>query len=156
MKQFEENETKNELFNWTNWAHYNPTFKVLIQQTKKSNSLVMLVCWYFYVLKSPNLSASPLPHSQVLPSKSTFLYCFSSANFLINNSVFNLLRKTKINLSDISLSLSLSKNNLRNLVKLLPPSLLQSLQYWLLSHGLTWDLCFFWAKIFFLKKEKNW
>ena len=105
-------------FNSTNWAHYNPYFQGS-NSTEKSHSLAVLV--FLFICKSPNLSVTPLPQ-KVLPSKSTLLYCFSSANFLINNSVFNLLRKTKINLS-LSLSLSLfSLNNLHNLVKLLPPS----------------------------------
>ena len=82
--------------------HYNPTSKVLIQQRSTTH-------WFLYFqLENLQTSHAQHCHGRALPSKSTLLHCFTSANFLINNSVFNLLRKTKINLSDIFLSLSLS------------------------------------------------
>ena len=132
-------------FNSTNWAHYNPYFQGS-NSTEKSHSLAVLV--FLFICKSPNLSVPPLPQ-KVLPSKSTLLYCFSSANFLINNSVFNLLRKTKINLSDIflSLSLSLSENNLHNLVKLLQHS---TGYYWLMVSREIYPSS---ELIFFIKKK---
>ena len=109
--------------------HYNPTSKVLIQQIEAP-----LISLYF-LLENLQTSQTHHCHGRVLPSKSTLVHCFSSANFLINNSVFNLRRKTKINLSNISLSLLLSENNLHNLVKWLPPFLFT--QFSVLTSGYT-------------------